>query len=132
VPAVGQEVPDVARAAPRDFVEIDLAGRITRVSPTYSELLGYPETELVGAELSAFESEQTGRDRLRAYVADLLAGRAASPYFAKQRARDGRTVPVRIDPEYHRDTSGVVTGLFLHVTRLPSRSRSRRGSSGGG
>lgn len=87
----------------------DLEGRLTWVSPSLEQLLGYRPEEVLGVPLADFYIEADGRTRFLQALAE--AGGGVRNYEAPLRHKDGFAVWVSTNAQYYFDDQGSPLGV---------------------
>ena len=107
---------------PHGVQENDLDGVITLSNAAHCRMHGYADGELVGKTIFDMLASDAERDTLRDYLAKLVREQPApTPYFAKDRTRDGRIIDVQVDWIYKRDARGRLTGFASVITDITNR-----------
>ncbi len=109
---------------PHGIQENDTSGIITFSSSGHHRMLGYDEGELYGKAIWDLNASDAEGERLRKLLATLVQDQPPpTPYFAKNRTKDGRVIDVQVDWNYKRDGRGRVTGFTSIVTDITERKR---------
>ncbi|MGE4506834.1 MAG: diguanylate cyclase, partial [Desulfovibrionaceae bacterium] len=103
------------------YVMLDKEGVITAVNPSFSEMLGYVEEDLVGSELLDFMDAEN-RELVRAQMAKWETTNHRNYEFSLQRS-DGGSVIVIASSTSMRDKSGRLTGAFALFMDITERKR---------
>jgi PAS domain S-box-containing protein len=104
---------------PHGIQEIDASGKITFVNEAYNKIFGYKGGEAIGESILLKLLDDNERKKLRAYLKKLVAEQSIpTPYFEKNRTKDGRIIDVRIDWNYKRDVEGHVVGFISVITDI--------------
>ncbi len=104
------------------FYRVDREGRITIVSPSVTEFLGYTQEEMLGQHIADFYFDPDERTRLLAAL-DAAGGRIRD-YEAQQKTKDGRAEWVSVSAQYRRDADGALDGVEGVVRYISSRKQS--------
>jgi len=104
------------------FYRVDREGRITIVSPSVTEFLGYTQEEMLGRHIADFYFDPDERTRLLAAL-DAAGGRIRD-YEAQQKTKDGRAEWVSVSAQYRRDADGALDGVEGVVRYISSRKQS--------
>lgn len=88
----------------------------TYVNPRYTEMIGYPQEEIVGHHLADFLSEQS-RERLAEHIAERKTGHY-SQYELTWVSRAGRSVHTLVSPRPVFDRDGSFAGSYAAVTDI--------------
>lgn len=102
------------------------------VSPQAETILGYPSTDWTsGVDVLARCMQPEDRERVRAFLAGVAAGRPSIPFEVRARSATGRGLWLRIEAVAHTDAAGRVThlrGMISDVT--DERDRDERATRG--
>jgi diguanylate cyclase (GGDEF)-like protein/PAS domain S-box-containing protein len=91
------------------YYRTDASGKVVRASKSLQRLLGYVESEVLGADLASFYFEPEERAR---FLAALQAADGSVSHFeGRLRHRDGREVWVSTNAHFLFDLSGKVSGV---------------------
>jgi PAS domain S-box-containing protein len=114
----------LVNVSPYGIVLSDKAGIITFCNPTYHQILGYEEGEIVGRHLWDFSrNEDDGKYLENHYKYLMLLQPVSSPYTGMSRTRDGRIIDTRVDWSYLRDTAGNLTGICSVISDITAKKR---------
>jgi len=104
---------------PFGILEYGSDGVMTFINPAYSTMHGYNEGELLGKHIWELQADESERDELRKYLAYLTSAQPhPTPYFCKNRTKDGGTIDVKVEWSYKRDTEGKVIGFVSLITEM--------------
>ena len=103
--------------------EIDLERKVTRVSPSELQLLGYAAAQVLGQPAWRFVLLQETSQRA---VDKKLAGGGLKPYVRSFLRADGSPVTAAVVERYLRDASGAVTGIRTALTPIRLEEVPRR------
>ncbi len=91
------------------YYRTDINGRVTRVSPSVTKLLGYEPEEVLGMRLAELYVDPDGRDK---FLHSLQQGEGkVQNYEAALRRKDRGVVWVSTNAQYYSDDSGNVLGV---------------------
>ena len=114
----------LVQTIPHGVQENDTSGVITFSNPAHARILGYGEGELVGKHIWGFLDAEKEREKLRRYLERLVREEPPpTPYFTRNRTRDGRLIDVQVDWNYKRDETGEVVGFVSVITDITERKR---------
>jgi len=110
------------------LLAVDPEGRITLINRKGCEILGYPESELVGRDWFDLCLQDTQRDASRRLLARMLANDTQVPRYAEDSvvARDGSTKLIAWRSTVVRDEQGRATGLLSSGEDVTERRRGER------
>jgi PAS domain S-box-containing protein len=113
---------------PHGIQEIDTSGVITFANDAYYGLMGYEKGELSGKaiwDLIEFETA-SGKEELQEYLRLLVKDQPSpTPYFQKNRKKDGKVIDAHVDWNYKRNEQGLVTGFISVLTDITERKRAK-------
>lgn len=111
---------------PYGIQEIDTSGVITLGNDAYFRLMGYEKGELLGKaiwELIEFETG-SGKEELQEYLNLLVKDQPSrTPFFQRNRKKDGKVIDTQVDWNYKRNEQGLVTGFISVLTDITVRKR---------
>jgi diguanylate cyclase (GGDEF)-like protein/PAS domain S-box-containing protein len=85
---------------------------------------GYKEGELVGKHIWDFFETEEERENLRQYLKKLLKEQPPpTPWFSKDKTKDGRFIDVQVDWNYKRDKDGIIKGFVSVITDITQRKQ---------
>ena len=109
----------LAERNPHGIQAIDPTGIITYVNPAYQEMLGYAKEELLGKHICDLLEPASKRAELREYVSLVVKEQPEpTPYFQKNRRKDGRIIDQEVTWNYHLDVEGNVIGFISVITDI--------------
>jgi two-component system cell cycle sensor histidine kinase/response regulator CckA len=109
---------------PHAIEEIDRSGKITFGNSAYFQLMGYEQQHIIGKRIWEFVESAEEKDRLRNHLAMLLRDQPTpTPYFQRNRTKDGRIVDFKVDWNYRRDKMGRVQGFISVLSDITERSQ---------
>jgi PAS domain S-box-containing protein len=112
---------------PYGIQEIDPDGVILFANPAHAAIYGFAPDELVGKSMCDLAADQDAVQRLKAHLAYLMAEQPhPSPWYGKDRTKDGRTIDTQVDWNYNRDIRGRVSGLTLVISDITHRTRAEK------
>jgi PAS domain S-box-containing protein len=112
---------------PNGIREIDAHGTITFVNPAHAKIYGYSEAELSGRSMFDLIAYDNERRQLEAHLAFLMDQQPRpSPWFSKDRTRDGRIIETQVDWSYRRDAQGQVEGLTTVISDITHRKQAEK------
>ncbi|MEJ2661839.1 MAG: PAS domain S-box protein, partial [Desulfobacteraceae bacterium] len=112
---------------PYGIQEIDPDGVILFANPAHAAIYGFAPDELVGKFMCDLAADQDAVQRLKAHLAYLMAEQPhPSPWYGKDRTKDGRTIDTQVDWNYNRDIRGRVSGLTLVISDITHRTRAEK------
>jgi PAS domain S-box-containing protein len=112
---------------PHGIQEIDPQGGIMFANPAHAHIYGYPPDELVGKSIFDLAAGEDAGQRLREHLAYLMAEQPhPSPWFGKDRTKDGRIIDTQVDWNYKRDLRGKVLGLTTIISDITHRKRAEK------
>ncbi|HUL23013.1 MAG TPA: PAS domain S-box protein, partial [Thermodesulfobacteriota bacterium] len=108
--------------APVGYCEYDIEGRITNVSLTDLEMLGYTREEMIGQYIWEFN---VGAERVRRQVLEKLEGLKPPGLDLERiyRRKDGTTFPVLIKDRLILNEQGNITGIRCTIQDITDRKR---------
>jgi diguanylate cyclase (GGDEF)-like protein/PAS domain S-box-containing protein len=108
--------------APVGYCEYDIEGRITNVSLTDLEMLGYTREEMVGQYIWEFN---VGAETVRQQVLEKLKGFRPPDQDLERiyRRKDGTTFPVLIKDRHILNEQGKITGIRCTIQDITDRKR---------
>ncbi|MBI5063210.1 MAG: PAS domain S-box protein, partial [Desulfatitalea sp.] len=112
---------------PNGIREIDTLGTITFVNPAHAKIYGYSEEELTGRSvfnLMAYDHERRQLEEHLAYLVDQQP--RPSPWFSRDRTKDGRIIETQVDWSYRRDAQGQVEGLTTVISDITHRKQAEK------
>ena len=105
------------------YYRTDTEGRVVRVSPSVSDLLGYAPEEFLGLRLADLYVEPNGRE---AFLRALQAGDGrVTGYEAPLRHKKGHAVWVMTNAQFVRDDQGTVVGVEGTTRDISERRRAQ-------
>ncbi len=112
---------------PDGIREIDTRGIITFVNPAHAKLYGHDDGELTGTSMFDLTADETERRQLKDHLAFLVEQQPhPSPWFGRDRTRDGRLIDVQVDWRYKTDGQGQVIGLITVISDITHRKKAER------
>ena len=109
---------------PHGIQEIDTSGSILFVNKAYARIYGCEEGEVIGTSVLDKLLHDSDREKLRNYLKYLLKDQPTpTPYFEKNRTKEGRNIDVQIDWNYKRDRKGRIVGFISVVTDITERKQ---------
>jgi PAS domain S-box-containing protein len=112
---------------PYGIQEIDPDGVIVFANPAHAHIYGYPPDELMGKSIFDLADGEDAVQRLKDHLAYLMAEQPhPSPWFGKDRTKDGRTIDTQVDWNYKRDVRGRVLGLTIVISDITHRKRAEK------
>ena len=109
---------------PHGIQEIDTSGSIIFVNKAYDRIYGCEEGEVIGTSMLDKLVLDSERDKLRAYLKRLLIDQPTpTPYFEKNRTKEGRIIDVQVDWNYKRDNEGRIVGFISVITDITERKQ---------
>jgi len=109
---------------PHGIQEIDTSGSILFVNKAYARIYGCKEGEVIGTSMLDKLLHDSDREKLRNYLKYLLKDQPTpTPYFEKNRTKEGRNIDVQIDWNYKRDRKGRIVGFISVVTDITERKQ---------
>ncbi len=104
---------------PLAVYECDTSGKITITNDMHSVITGYAKEEILSMSIWDFQPDGPTKESLPSYLAYLIAEQPApAPYFSKGVTKDGRLIDVRVNWEYKRDASGMITGFVCALSDI--------------
>ncbi len=114
----------LVESVPCGIQENDLSGTITYSNKAHHAILGYLQGELVGKKIWDLPACDTDKEMLKAYFMQLVNDQPEpTPYFGKNRAKDGKIVDVQVNWVYERDAQGRLIGFVSVITDITERKR---------
>ncbi len=112
---------------PNGIREIDTRGTITFVNPAHAKLYGYSEEELTGRSMFDLIAAESERRQLAQHLAYLVAQQPRpSPWFSRDRTKEGRIIETQVDWSYRRDAQGQVQGLTTVISDITHRKQAEK------
>jgi len=112
---------------PHGIQEIDAEGAILFANPAHAVIYGFAPDELVGKSIFDLAADEDAAQRLRAHLAYLMAEQPRpSPWYGKDRTKDGRIIDTQVDWNYNRDIRGRVLGLTLVISDITHRKSAEK------
>jgi PAS domain S-box-containing protein len=112
---------------PHGIQEIDTDGVIIFANPAHADIYGYTPDELVGKSIFDLAADTDAAQRLNAHLAYLMDEQPhPSPWFGKDRTKEGRTIDTQVDWNYKRDARGRVSGLTMVISDITHRKRAEK------
>jgi PAS domain S-box-containing protein len=112
---------------PHGIQEIDTSGSIIFVNGAYNRIYGCEEGEVIGTSILDKLAHDSERDKLRDYLKRLLKDQPIpTPYFEKNRTKEGRIIDVQVDWNYMRDIKGHVVGFISVITDITERKKAEQ------
>jgi len=109
---------------PHGVQECDPDGIITFSNPAHHRILGHADGELIGKAIWELHADEEDQQQLRDYLAYLVKEQPApSPYYARNRTKDGRLIDVEVNWDYQRNQDGQLTGFIAIITDITERHR---------
>jgi PAS domain S-box-containing protein len=113
---------------PHGIQEIDVLGEILFVNKAYNKIFGYEEEEVIGTSILDKLADDSGREKLRDYLKRLLQDQPKpTPYFEKNRTKEGKIIDVQVDWNYKRDKKGQIVGFISVLTDISERRQAEEG-----
>ena len=120
----GEDYQTLLDTVPYGIQEIDTSGTILFVNKAYSRIYGCEEGEVIGTSMLNKLLHDSEREKLRNYLKILLKDQPTpTPYFEKNRTKEGRIIDVQIDWNYKRDKKGHIVGFISVVTDITERKQ---------
>ncbi len=101
------------------FFRADQDGRLTMISPSVEDVLGYTPEELIGRDMATLYCDPDGREKFLAALAD--AGGRIRDYETSLKSKDGRDVRVSASSHYCYDENGNVNGFEGTIRDITER-----------
>jgi PAS domain S-box-containing protein len=112
---------------PYGIQEIDPEGAIVFANPAHAHIYGYTPVELVGKSIFDLADGEDAVQRLKDHLAYLMTEQPyPSPWFGKDRTKDGRTIDTQVDWNYKRDVHGRILGLTIVISDITHRKRAEK------
>ena len=109
---------------PHGIQEIDVFGEILFVNKAYNKIFGYEGGEVIGTSILDKLAHDSSRDKLRNYLKKLLKDQPTpTPYFEKNRTKEGRIIDVQVDWNYRKDNKGQIVGFISVLTDISERKQ---------
>jgi len=109
----------LVEAIPYGIQETDVHGTITFSNTAHGRLHGYESHELIGRSIYDFLPTDEYRRKLQEHIEHLVKEQPApTPWFGRDRKRDGSLRDVRVDWDYKRDSTGAVTGFVSLISDI--------------
>ena len=104
--------------------EIDSRGTIQYSNAGDHRIHGYEKGELVGRSVLDFFETKAEKEQLVKYFQNLVQEQPVpTPWFSRDKRKDGEFVDVRIDWNYKRDQDGKVVGFISLVTDITEKMK---------
>ncbi|NOQ67406.1 MAG: PAS domain S-box protein [Desulfobacterales bacterium] len=104
--------------------EIDSRGTIQYSNAGDHRIHGYEKGELVGRSVLDFFETKAEKEQLVNYFQNLVQEQPVpTPWFSRDKRKDGEFVDVRIDWNYKRDQDGKVVGFISLVTDITEKMK---------
>lgn len=114
----------LVESVPYGIQENDLSGTITYSNKAHHAILGYPQGELVGKKIWDMHAYDSDKEALKEYFMKLVNDQPEpTPYFGKNRAKDGEIVDVQVNWAYERDAQGRLIGFVSVITDITNLKR---------
>jgi PAS domain S-box-containing protein len=112
---------------PHGIQEIDPNGVITFANPAHANIYGCESDELVGKSIFELAAGEDAGRQLREHLSFLMTHQPhPSPWFGKDRTKDGRIIDTQVDWNYKRDMQGRVSGLTTIISDITHRKRAEK------
>jgi PAS domain S-box-containing protein len=112
---------------PHGIREIDMVGTITFVNPAHAKIYGYSEAELTGRSMFDLTAHTNERQQLEEHLAYLVDHQPRpSPWYTKDRTKDGRIIETQVDWSYKRDAEGRIEGLTTVISDITHRKQAEK------
>lgn len=109
---------------PLGVQELDQEFRIAYANRAFHEMMAAPPGGLVGIHVWDVVEGAEEAKRLETTLHRLTVEQPPpSPYFGRNRTRDGRIIDIRVDWDYQRDADGNLEGFIAVVTDITERLR---------
>jgi PAS domain S-box-containing protein len=109
---------------PHGIQEIDASGIIVFVNKAYNRIYGYEEGEVIGKSMLDKLADDSERKKLSDYLKTLVKDQPApTPYFERDRTKEGRILDVQLDWNYKRDDKRRVVGFISVITDITERKQ---------
>ena len=104
--------------------EIDSRGTIQYSNAGDHRIHGYEKGELVGRSVLDFFETKAEKEQLVKYFQNLVQEQPVpTPWFSRDKRKDGEFVDVRIDWNYKRDQAGTVVGFISLITDITEKMK---------
>ncbi|MBD3311539.1 MAG: PAS domain S-box protein [Candidatus Magasanikbacteria bacterium] len=111
-----KEKEKILNTVPLAIAEVDAEGNLVYVNDTYEDMIGYKEKELLKSDVFIYQTSEKNIKELKKYIKKLIKEQPEpTPWFGKNKRKDGEVIDVRVDWSYRRDDEGKVIG-FVTVT----------------
>lgn len=109
------------------IAEIDASGIVTFASQSFAAMYGYDPEEMVGKSILDFQISDSEKQKIRGYLESLIGKQPVpTPWFSRQRTKDGRRIRIQVDWNYKRNDRGEVTGFICVVTDITQRNQAEK------
>ena len=104
--------------------EIDSKGSIVYANAEDHKIHGYEEGELVGKSILDFFQTEAEKKELAEYLQDLAQEQPVpTPWFSRDRKKDGTIIDLQVDWNYKRDQDGKVVGFISLLTDITEKKK---------
>jgi len=104
--------------------EIDSKGSIVYANAEDHKIHGYEEGELVGKSILDFFQTEAEKKELAEYLQDLVQEQPEpTPWFSRDRKKDGTIIDLQVDWNYKRDQDGKVVGFISLLTDISEKKK---------
>jgi PAS domain S-box-containing protein len=104
--------------------EIDTKGSIVYANAEDHKIHGYEEGELIGKSIFDFFQTEAEKEELAEYLRYLVQEQPApTPWFSRDRRKDGKIIDLHIDWNYKRNQDGKVVGFISLLTDITEKKK---------
>jgi len=122
-----ERITSVVETIPHAVYECGTDGIITWTNSSYARITGYATNEIVGMHIRDMMEPGPQKDSLPAYLKKLISEQPKpTPYFARNRTKDGRTIDVQVDWTYKRGQDGQVAGFVCILSDITERKEAQQ------
>lgn len=107
--------------------EIDASGIVIFANQSFAAMYGYDPEEMVGKSILDFQISESEKQKIGDYLESLIRDQPPpTPWFSRQRTKDGRRIRIQVDWNYKRNDRGDVTGFICVVTDITKRKQAEK------
>ncbi len=112
---------------PHGIQELDTKGTIIFANPAHARIYGYQPDAMIGKSILDQCADDEERRRVRDHLAFILDHQPhPTPWYGRDKTRDGRRIYTQVDWNYRRGADGEVVGFITVISEITHRKRAEK------